>query len=180
MSPQLRCRLVSCQALWGTSGCDSLPSLSVINDPTLTNPLIFIQKYWHLVWFFFFFFGAGWRQRQRRFLGAEDAVPGEPAARRRSRPRVPSGCRSAQRGSRPCPPRGQGRWGGCPPEGGSRQGAAPRCLGRALRPQRRCWGDLCPQLLGQHRGVRRRAVVKHKHHDRCLPRWLVFEINSCQ
>lgn len=44
-----------------------------------------------------------------------------------------------------------------PPAGGRQQAgrSPPVSLGRALRAQRRCWGDLCPQL----RGVRRRAVV---------------------
>lgn len=133
MSPQLRCRLVSCQALWGTSGCDSLPSLSVINDPTLTNPLIFIQKYWHLVWFFFFFWsrleaeaaavpGRGGRRAGR--TGGEEAQPPPCALRVPQRPAgfppLPSTRPGPLRG---LPSGGRQQAGRSPPV--SRQGAAP-------------------------------------------------------
>lgn len=146
------------------SGCDSLPYLSLMTHPSQTD--WYLYKNFGIWWEFLF--SVTFCRCLEPAGGRAAAVAGRGGRRagrtggEEAQPQGASGClRVPQRpgGSRPSSPHARGRCGGRPPEGGSRQGAAPPCLGRALRPQRRCWGDLCPQLLGQHRGVRRRAGV---------------------
>lgn len=109
--------------------------------------------------------------------GAEDAVPAEAAARRRSRRCAAPGCRSARGvpalalhkpGAAAGAARRRAAAGRAQPPGVSRQGAA--------RPEALLGGPLpaAPRREAQGCGF------KHKHHDKCLSRRLVVEISSCR
>lgn len=159
------------------SGCDSLPYLSLMTHPSQTD--WYLYKNFGIWWEFLF--SVTFCRCLEPAGGRAAAVAGRGGRRagrtggEEAQPQGASGClRVPQRpgGSRPSSPHARGRCGGRPPEGGSRQGAAP--------PEALLGGSLPAAPWAAPRREAQGWGFKHKHHDRCLSRWLVVEISSCR